>query len=444
MPNLEGLPSELLLSVARYLPQSDLCSLASTCRKLLSTAEDILYETPVIGKPYSEEYQDPIAMRNRVFTFAQTLLHHPRLASKVRVFSVSASKGGAEFIVHPDAMSLAAGCLQEIGLHSAPWANRVGDWMRWLKAGDGVAWTGLILKIVPKLRILTIELLSDAGFTIASTYDSYNRYRCQPLEGLFRYLEKTSDSAALLPLDLTAIPGLCRLRTLYYLGYDMASSWVFLPELQTLKIAHECRCPDLKRAQTQNEIPSPGINVQNVVLEASTSLLDSNTTDWCRALEDRFVSSSLYPRLREVKLYLNKQQYNPDVSFVEDEQDSDRYHEHVDIIETSGKGHADMLLNRMTSLSRTLTGLWIEVYKDLDASFLHYVSPFSSFCDFQALTLLSVPHQSVPAYQLLPRTLEYLKITSHCVSVVNQLKELRSYSKLMPRLENVALVCSES
>ena len=206
-------------------------------------------------------------MRNRVFTFAQTLLHHPRLASKVRLFSVSASKGGAELIVHPDAMSLAAGCLQEVGLHSAPWANRVGGWMRRLKAGDGIAWTGFILAIVPKLRNLTIELMSNAGFTTASTYDSYYRYRCQPLEGLFGYLEETSDSAALLPLDLTAIPGFCRLQTLYYLGYDMASSWVFLPRLQTLKIAHECCCPDLNRAQIQNEISSPGINVQNVVLE---------------------------------------------------------------------------------------------------------------------------------------------------------------------------------
>ena len=231
MPNLEGLPSELLLSVARYLPQSDLYNLASTCRKLLSPAEDILYEAPVIGRPYSEEYQNPIAMRNRVFTFAQTLLHHPRLASKVRLFSVSASKGGAEFIVHSDAISLAAGYLREIGLHSAPWANRVEDWTRRLKAGDSIAWTGLILTIVPKLRNLTIEFLSHVGFATASTYDSYNRYRCQPLEVLFGYLEDTSDSAALLPLDLTAIPGLCRLQTLYYLGYDMASSWVYLPGL---------------------------------------------------------------------------------------------------------------------------------------------------------------------------------------------------------------------
>jgi len=118
-----------------------------------------------------------------------------------------------------------------------------------------------------------------------------------------------------------------------------------------------------------------------------------------------------------------------------------------------------MLLNRMTSLLRNLTGLWIEVYKDLGASFLHYVSSFSSFCAFQALTLLSVPqtlllgalygipgqqHQSVPVYQLLPRTLEYLEITSPCVSVVDWLEELRSYSELMPRLENVTLVCSDS
>ena len=96
--------------------------------------------------------------------------------------------------------------------------------MRRLKAGDGVAWTGLILAIVPKLRNLTIKILSDISFTTASTYNSYNRYRCQPLEGLFGYLEETSDSAALLPLDLTAISGLCRLQTLYYLGYEMASS----------------------------------------------------------------------------------------------------------------------------------------------------------------------------------------------------------------------------
>jgi len=459
MPNLEGLPSELLLSVARYLPQSDLYNLASTCRKLLSPAEDILYEAPVIGRPYSEEYQNPIAMRNRVFTFAQTLLHHPRLASKVRLFSVSASKGGAEFIVHPDAMSLAAGCLREIGLHSAPWANRVGDWMRRLKAGDGVAWTGLILTIVPKLRNLTIEILSDTGFTTASTYDSYYRYRHEPLEGLFGYLDETSDPAALLPPDLTAILGLCRLETLHYLGYDIASSWISLPRLQTLKIAHECRCPDLKRAQTQNEIPSPGINVQNVVLEISTLLLNFNPTIRSGALEVRFVSSSLYPGLSEVKLYLNNQQYNPDYSFVEDDEDSDQYQEHIDIIETSGQGEADMLLNRMTSLSQTLTELWIDVYKDLDSSFLHYVDPFSSFCAFQALTQLSLPqilllgadygvprqqHQSVPVHQLLPHSLEHLTITAPFVSVVDWLEELRYQGQFNTRLKTIELVCSDS
>jgi len=459
MPNLEGLPSELLLSVARYLPQSDLYSLASTCRKLLSTAEDILYDAPVIGMPYSEEYQNPIAMRNRVFIFAQTLLHHPRLASKVRLFSVSASKGGAEFTVHPDAMSLAAGYLREIGLHSPPWANRVGDWMRRLNVGDGVAWTGLILAIIPKLCNLTIEILSDSGFTTASTYDSYHRYRHEHLEGLFGYLDEACDPASLLPPDLTAILGLRRLETLYYLGYDIASSWVSLPKLQTLKIAHEGRCPDLKRAQTQNEIPSPGINVQNVVLEVSTLLLNFNPTIRSGALEDHFLSSSLYPRSREVKLYLNNQQYNPDYSFVEDDEDPDRYHECIDIIETPGQGEADMLLNRMIPLSRTLPGLRIDVYKDLDSSFLHYVSPFSSFCAFEALTLLSLPqllllgadygvpgqqHQFVPIYQLLPRTLEYLEITSPYTSVVDWLEELRSYSELMPQLENVTLVCSDS
>jgi len=188
-------------------------------------------------------------------------------------------------------------------------------------------------------------------------------------------------------------------------------------------------------------------------------LLNFNPTDWCRALENRCLSSSLYPRLRKVKLYLNNQQYNPDVSFVEDYQDSDGYYEHRDIIETSGQGHADMLLNRMTSLSRTLTGLWIDVYKDLDASFLHYFSSFSSFCAFQALTLLSLPqmlllgadygvlgqqHQSVPIHQLLPRSLEHRTITAPYVSVVDWLEQLRYQGQFNTRLKTIELVCSDS
>ena len=193
-------------------------------------------------------------------------------------------------------------------------------------------------------------------------------------------------------------------------------------------------------------------------MEVSTSLLDPNATDWCRALGDRFLSSSLYPRLREVKLYLNNQQYNPDYSFVEDDEDSDRYHENIDIIGTPGEGHADVVLKRMTSLSQTLTGLWIDVYKDLDSSFLHYVSPFSSLCAFQALTQLSLPqmlllgadygvlgqqHQSVPILQLLPRSLEHLTITAPFVSVVDWLEQLRYQGQFNTRPKTVELVCSD-
>lgn len=234
-PKFETLPNELLISIAGYLSQYDLHSLALTCKKLTSTAESVLYRAPVMGKLYTE-HQDPLYTKKCLLTFTQTLLRFPRLASRVRSLSLTVSRGGLEAPFDPEIIRRVERVLREVGQHSSQWASRIEDWKNQLEVGHGVTWTGLLLTIVPKLRTLTIEILSDYGLQIASTYQGELRYDHELLERLFGYIGENFDAAALSPLNLTAISGLRHLQILRYFCYDMASSWIYLPALEYLEI----------------------------------------------------------------------------------------------------------------------------------------------------------------------------------------------------------------
>ncbi|KAF2023842.1 hypothetical protein EK21DRAFT_118376 [Setomelanomma holmii] len=89
MAKLADLPNELLTSIAAYMNQYELPSLALVYSRFRVAAEHNLYRSPFLQGHRAQFYaHDTIP---RLHSFAKTLLRRPDLASKVRhLFMVTA------------------------------------------------------------------------------------------------------------------------------------------------------------------------------------------------------------------------------------------------------------------------------------------------------------------------------------------------------------------
>jgi hypothetical protein len=150
MAKLKDLPKELPRPCASSLGLLDLWQLVVASSWLGPIAEDVLYQSPIREECYGDREQYCTAIP-RLRAFARTLLHRPDLANKVRSLSMSTAKHDhvSNQFINLSSGDKALQLLEQIGLDSAQWHASVRDWKARLTLGQGHAWAGLILALLP-------------------------------------------------------------------------------------------------------------------------------------------------------------------------------------------------------------------------------------------------------------------------------------------------------
>jgi hypothetical protein len=168
MTTLETLPTELALECATHLSQSNLQQLALVSSRLRAIAEEVLYRSPVLERLYQDLYSPDTI--HRLGLFAHTLLRRPDLAHNIRALTMvtsvqdySTGIESYEYSIDSGEYDIASGVMHHIGQASVQWGARVESWDDRLKKGNGNAWAGLVVALLPRLESLDIEILGRLG-----------------------------------------------------------------------------------------------------------------------------------------------------------------------------------------------------------------------------------------------------------------------------------------
>jgi hypothetical protein len=219
-----------MLHCAEYFEQEHLIQFVLVSTILRPMAEDVLYRWPRLEGHFQTKSHNTI---RRLTSFARTLLRRPDLAYKVRrldIVTAEYDKDSSELYVKSDEEDNATRVIQHIGQQSAQRSARVEDWQDRLWVGDGNAWAGLILALVPRLQYLDIALLTRDGLWHLDDWDG-ERYAHSALKKPFGFISPSAFPEAMLPVQLEHIPGLQHLGVLRLFAKDLDTNWCLLPKL---------------------------------------------------------------------------------------------------------------------------------------------------------------------------------------------------------------------
>ena len=453
MAGLQNLPSETIASIATYLRQHDLARFALVCSKFQAPAEDKLYQSPLLEYRYAApapRYNTLVFLRQ----FAVTLLRYPRLALKVRELTMVTAKhdGLVGAGVDSKCIDLASKVVDSVALTSLQWAARAQNWKERLRMGDGNAWGGLILALVPRLETLSIEILSRGGMAGLSSWDP-DRFASNPTEKLFGFLSDSAPPEALLHLDLSVLPGLRNISELRFFGKELDANWCLLPNLQWLEVGRDCTRPDILRGCADSLEPLARPQVSYLTMEISTGLTLSNGLDQYGALRQHFLSPSTFPKLTSLRLCLTNVRFD---GYDDENNDPEWNGPEGVILEPTYTGLFDDLLDRLGSIAATIQCLNFHAYSDMSAGFLSFIEPATDFTRFGSLRRLIVPqelllgpvygissrsHTPLTADKLLPPSLQNLTLNFATVQVFDWLDEVIHHKKYLASLCSIYLVC---
>jgi hypothetical protein len=239
----------------------------------------------------------------------------------------------------------AAKVVQLMGQDIIQWEARAEDWKDRSWSGDGHAWAGLILALVPRLRYLTIEFLSRQGLW---SYDSRDdrRFARNPLEKLFGDISDSAPWEGTLPVELDHIAGLRNLEVLGLLARKLEINWCLLPNVQTLEVGQDCLYPNATNDCANSVFLHTCPAVSNLTIEIVSHLTVSQGCDRTRALRDSFLSSSTFPLLEKL------QTQPADQAFVGYEAGDDNLLQESDISDRAARAFAGSVIRYRTTDSR--------------------------------------------------------------------------------------------
>jgi hypothetical protein len=453
MTTLETLPTELALEFATHLSQSNLRQLALVSSRLRAIAEEVLYRSPVLERLYQDLYSPDTI--HRLGLFAHTLLRRPDLARNIRALTMvtsvqdySTGIESYEYSIDSGEYDIASGVIHNIGQASVQWGARVASWDDRLKKGNGHAWAGLVVSLLPRLESLDIEILGRLGLSDLDIWDS-RRYGRNPLQKLFGYVSEDASPEGMLPADLSTIPGLRSLRQLIFNGQELDISWCLLPNLERLKLTQDCFCPNILQGCEDSLTPHARPNITTMELEIETPTMLSSTWKPSSKLNSHFLSSPTFPALTQLILRLHN------VKFCGYWAESHQFDEpvHKEHLSRPNEGSFDVLLAQLQHIAPTLRSLAISVYSNINADFLGFITPATSMTNFVKLTSLEISQdllfgqydcttlQTNPpraASQVLPPSLRYLTVLFPTINFFDWLNDNYAY---LDTLQWITLGC---
>ncbi|KAF1915766.1 hypothetical protein BDU57DRAFT_573072 [Ampelomyces quisqualis] len=385
MAKLKDLPAELLLLCVSFLGPLDLRQLALASSWVRPAAENALYQSPIIDNWYSsrERYRTAVP---RLHAFARTLLHRPDLAKKVHGLSMTTAKHDHESnqFLNLSSDGEAFQLLERIGQESMQWHARVEDWQARLRSGQGHAWAGLILALLPRLTYLSIETLSSVGLQHLNTWDPA-RYAHNPLEKLFGFIAPSASPECLLPLDLSFIAGLRNLEHLSLNGAELDMAWFQLPDLRSLVLGPHCTRPDILKHCQYGTPTFPHRSLQHISAEISSCLTLDYGGHYTSELDAAFLSSTAFPALESLKLSLVNTKFS---HYHGGSWAYGQYETGVldDVLNDASNGSLDILLDKIEEVGPLLLNIDINFYIDEDASFIAFIEP--------TISMMQTPQQT--------------------------------------------------
>lgn len=165
-----GLPDELILQIVSYIDNStQLCDLALTCHKIGLIAQEALYSSVILPTPKRLKCVSLKGHCSRVLCFLRTLLDRPDLANKIQRLILVTVDGHIEcsnWCKPPYALGECTFSQLLTRLQPIIQQSDIGGskWLSHLNESYEPAFAGVILLLVPNLKELSIEKLSDSIF----------------------------------------------------------------------------------------------------------------------------------------------------------------------------------------------------------------------------------------------------------------------------------------
>jgi len=344
--------------------------------------------------------------------------------------------------------------VDRLGLQSRQWSARAEGWKDRLRRGDGNAWCGLVLALVPRLETLSIEFLTREGMYGLSTWDP-NRFAKNTCEKLFGYILDSASPEALLLLDLSLLPGLRNLYELRFFGQELDANWCLLPNLHSLEVGRDCVRPDILRGCASSLEPAARPQVSWLTMELSTSLTLTHMLDHFGALQQVFLSPSTFPNLTSLRLRLTNIAFD---GYQNEYDDPDWNGPERVVLRADYTGAFDNLLDRLGSIAARIRYLEFHVYSDMCTGFLSFIEPATDFTRFRSLRRLALPQELLlgqfygissrsytppAASRLLPASLENLALHFVTIQVFDWLDELLDHKAYFADLWMLELFCDD-
>ncbi|KAF2251686.1 hypothetical protein BU26DRAFT_241648 [Trematosphaeria pertusa] len=359
MASITSLANELLVNVASSLDQQSLCSLNLVSKKFSPIARDILYSRPYIPPPYGRDglRTEP---DDRLLHLIRTLLDNPEYAEKVHrlTFSTGLCRVPEEGFGFAEMRRKGVEVVRKFASASVR-----EDWIAKLDLGDHDAWGGVLLAIVPTLKVLEFQPLSVTPED-GPTYHIWQK--------LFRG-DKMGGT-----IDLNLIPGLKGLQHLHFYGDYFQWEWLKLSSLQFLRLGVVCHMP------VPEEMANHGISPGTISAITTLAITQRVPFD-SHAVQPHLGHSLAHPifsNMARLEVHISNLLHLPDPGRGPGTL--------VRLYDASRHcGDWDYLGPQLEYLSDRLESFWLGVKSGEDPGFLDSINPFGTLPSPTTLTVLT-------------------------------------------------------
>ncbi|KAH6882062.1 hypothetical protein BKA58DRAFT_328465 [Alternaria rosae] len=403
---LVQLPVEVLQSTVHYCLHCSLPSIACISPELRARVERQLYCDVVLG------WKSKITTQPRdLWPFYRTLQSRSDLARRVESLNIEV----VDRTLHVDVP--ASGVIPQGPLFPSTIRAELDE-----------------LYIAGALPLYHMTELTSLDLSIV--HDHEFRYDDGRFTLVSEYLNKLFSGFDSLTAHLTPFPGLQKLRSLKFQGTEF--HWVFAksPYLEQI---HHTRASQISADGASSEVNA---TLKTLELPVHSAVLYPA----CIHYDALSPFLAHLPRLRTLRMPFNDADYGSAGSCMDF------------FLNSSTQGSYSILLQKLQPVAAVLTRLELDVSThcgEVDTFFLGYVLLGDGFLDFKALKHLLVPYQCLlpretpqwshilqPANEILPPSLETLKVHLPEHAFLDWLTTLSYYGNKLSVLQRIGIACS--
>jgi hypothetical protein len=391
---------ELLQNVVAHLSRRDLPAVACISSVLRALVERRLYHSVDIPYDTTRPEDEAQGHGKELWPFTKTLLQRPDLAAKVKELWLTAKSQ----MITP-----------------VPSASPPGTNVR----EQELAGT-LLLQHMTGREKLHLHVIDGDG-------------SLDPPYLTTGYMEELLPGWNPQTVHLQSLPGLQKLKELRYEGSEF--HWFLVaksPALEVLRFPRPCvMLPDGAPEEVNRSFEYIYITFRSAILNPSSNIHEALP---------QFLAH--FPCVPALDLY------------IADERSDRRRSDTSDDVNTNNQGSFQVLLQMLSPIAAVLNNLCIYTADEEDyetIAFLHHILPNDGFRGFKALKGLQVPyhalfapigpqwahiHRLQPISELLPPTIEHLRITSLQLALLDCLADIPYYRGDLPLLIGINVYCT--